>query len=113
MAKVTAAGYVASASPKDVQEVVTKWKYATVNLADNTTTVFGSPCRIGKIWVTVVMSAHICVIKDGSVALLGLPASSAVNATFTQLENTVTLTSLVVDPDDSNTGTIIIQYSPL
>ena len=92
---------------KDTQ----RWKYAVVDLATNSTTIRTGRTVLGKIWVNTVMSAQACPIKDGTTTLISLDASSAVNTAFTVQEVTVCETSLIVDPDDSATGAIVVQYS--
>lgn len=113
MAKVSGTSYIASATPADKTEVVRKWKYLSVDLSTNSTTVWPGPCRIGKIYVDTVLSAHACPIKDGTTTIGSLVASLAVGSQINVFEDTVCDTSLVIDPDDSGTGVILVQYAPL
>jgi hypothetical protein len=113
LAKVTGAGYFTGAAPSDDTEVFVKWKTARVDVADNSTTVYAGPCRIGKIYVDTVLSAHACPIKDNTTTIGSLVASLAAGSTVTAFEGTVCDSSLVIDPNDAATGMLVIQYAPL
>lgn len=89
------------------------WNYTIVDLSVDSTTISAVPAILGNIWVNVVMSAHVCPILDGSTTVLSLPASSAVGATFTYAKGTRFTTSLIVDPDNAATGTIVVQWRVL
>lgn len=89
------------------------WEYTVVDLSDNSTTVASVPSIIGNVWVTVVLSAHVCPIKDNTTVIANLAASAAVGDALTAQFGTRTTTSLIVDPDDSATGTIIVQHRPV
>jgi hypothetical protein len=86
------------------------WNYTVVDVATNSTTIRTGKTIIGNIWVNTQLSAHACPIKDGATTLISLAASAAVNATLTAQAGTVFKTSLVVDPDDSATGSIVVQW---
>lgn len=91
---------------------MTEWKYASVDLSANSTTVESVPCLVKGWHVTTALSAHVCLIKDDTTAVLAVPASAAVGDTF-DCEGIRFETSLVVDPDDSGTGTITVVYKIL
>lgn len=93
-----------SSSPWDVQ-------YAVVDLSTDLTTVYNGPCIVVGAQVQVALSAHACPIKDGGTTVFSIPASAAAAATYDYM-NANFLTSLVVDPDNSGTGTIAIMYVP-
>ena len=86
------------------------WNYTVVDLADNSTTIRTGKTILGNIWVNTQLSAHACPIKDGTVTLISLAASAAVNATLTAQAGTLCRTSLIVDPDDAATGSIVVQW---
>lgn len=86
------------------------WLYQVVDVADNSTTVYGDRCRVRKAWVNTVLSAHALPIKDGSTTVRSFAASAAVNAEIDLGDCTVD--SLVVDPNDSATGQIVVVYKP-
>jgi hypothetical protein len=93
------------------------WNYTLVDLVDNSTVVSATPAIIGTIWVNTVLSAQACPIKNGAVTVYSLPASAPVTTTeatsFKFLRGTRFDTSLIVDPDDAATGTIVVQWRPL
>lgn len=94
-----------------------EWTYTPVSLVDNTTVISAAPAIIGNIWVTAALSAAACPIKDGANTVFSLPASAPATTTeataFTFLRGTRCETSLVIDPDDAATGTIVVQWRPL
>lgn len=80
---------------------------------DGPTTLYDGPCVLFGIYVNVAISAHTTVIKDGTTAVLSLPASAAVGAMYT-FPGIRFETSLVVDPDDgTTTGSLTFAYRPL
>lgn len=86
--------------------------YASVDLSDNSTTVYASPCRLWGVKVIADTSAHTVDIKDGSNTLMTIPASQS--SLVTQDFHGVRCeTNLVVDPDDSATGTLLVIYEPI
>lgn len=81
--------------------------------ADGPTTIYSGPCLLYGIQVTAALSAHITVIKDGTTAVLVVPASAA-NGTVYQYPGVRFETSLIVDPDDATTtGNLTLFYKPL
>ena len=86
------------------------WNYTVVDLSDNSTTVSAAPTIIGNVWVNTALSAHACPIKDDTVTVRSLDASSAVNTEFLGMKGTRFETSLIVDPDDAATGLIVVQW---
>lgn len=93
--------------------VPNEWFYASVDLANDATTITHVPCLIGGWDVTTVLSANACPIMDAAVTVLAIPASSAVGA-FRELRRPIrTGTNLIVDPDNAATGVVTISYRPL
>jgi hypothetical protein len=86
--------------------------YAVVNVADNSTTVYASPCIYYGSIVTTVLSAHALPIQDGTTVIDSYAASAAVG-TAHLLTHGVRCASLVVDPDDAATGRITVFYRPI
>jgi hypothetical protein len=86
-----------------------EWKYAVVDLATNSTTVESVACLVNAVYINTATSAHACIIKDDTAATYTIPASAAAGNRYgfgpTRFE-----TSLVVDPDDSATGSITVEY---
>jgi len=89
-----------------------EWKYAVVDLSANSTTVSDVPCIVKGFYVNTTMSAHECLIKDDTTTVIRIPASTAAAAAsdFDQLRFE---TSLVVDPDDSATGELLIMFDQM
>ena len=86
------------------------WKWARVDLADNSTIVYSGNCRLGKIYVDTVMSAHACPILDGASSFASILASSAAGFVIDAFEGSRFTTSLIIDPDDAATGILLVQY---
>lgn len=89
------------------------WYCASVDLANNSTTVSATPCLVKGWEVTSVMSAHVCLIKDNTTPIMAIPASSVAGTGVDYLGARWFQTSLVVDPDDVATGTITVYYRPI
>lgn len=92
---------------------VNEWFYASVDLANDVTTITSVPCLIAGWNVTTVMSANACPITDATTPVLSIPASSAVGASLDLTDPIRTSTSLIVDPDNAATGVVSIIYRPL
>ena len=89
--------------------MATEWKYAVVDLADNSTTIESVACLVNGVYINTATSAHACLIKDDTSMVYTIPASATAANRYgfgpTRFE-----TSLVVDPDDSATGSITVEY---
>jgi hypothetical protein len=97
----------------NTKAVPNEWFYASVDLANDVTTITAVPCLIGAWEVTTALSAQPCPITDATVPVLAIPASSAVGA-FRELRRPIrTSNSLIVDPDNAATGVITLAYRPL
>jgi len=82
-------------------------------LTTNSITIYDGPCILAGIYVNTAISAHVTVIKDGTTAVLSLPASAAVGSMYT-FPGIKFDTSLVCDPDDATTtGDLTFVYRPL
>lgn len=92
-----------------------EWKYASVDLSNNSTTIESVPCLVKGATVTTGNSAHACPIVDGATPVFSLPASQAVGYSLNPCgEDGVRFeTSLIVDPDDSATGVVTVFYKIL
>jgi hypothetical protein len=86
-----------------------EWQYTVVDVADNSTTVYSGPCIVKAMWVQTVLSAHVCPILDGAVPINSFAASAAVG-TEIDFHGVKFVTSLIVDPNDSGTGKIIVVW---
>jgi hypothetical protein len=84
--------------------------YAVVNVATNSTTVIESRAKLHAIYVDTVLSNHACPIKDGTTTVFSIVAQAAAG-TYLELYG-IEMSSIVVDPDDSATGGIVVIYDP-
>ena len=91
------------------QRVTEDWKYIVVDLSVNQTIIYSGECRIGKIYVNTVLSAHAVQISDGTTSVFNLIASLAAGS-IVDMSGTRFATSLIIDPDASSTGSITVQY---
>jgi len=81
-----------------------------VDVADNSTTISTQgPIELLGVYINTVLSAHAVEIKDGTTTKLTLPASAAAG-TFYDFFGGKFLTSLIVDPNDSGTGSITVFW---
>jgi len=89
------------------------WNLDVVDLSVDSTTIGGGvPVRLGAIYVNTVLSAHECLVKDGTTTKFRLPASSAAGREFPLCKGRFE-TSLVIDPNDAATGEIVVLWRPL
>ena len=86
--------------------------YAVVSLVDNTTTVYTGPCMLYGIYVNTILSAQACPVTDGATTVVSLAASAAVGTSILY-PGIKFNTSLIVDPDDAATGSIVVAYRPV
>lgn len=90
-------------------DVPNEWFYASVDLANDVTTITTAPCLLGGYEVTTALSANACPITDAGTSVLSIPASSAVGA-FRELLHPIRTSNLIVDPDNAGTGVVTILY---
>jgi hypothetical protein len=64
------------------------------------------------IYVNTVLSAHVCPIADGTTTVVSLVASAAAGTSILYPGIRFN-TSLIVDPDNSATGSITVAYRPV
>jgi len=90
----------------------TECKYAVVNVADNTTTVYDGPALLFGVYVNTALSANALPIQDDATTVVTIAASAAVgtNITFPGIRFE---TKLIVNPDDAATGSITVAYRPI
>lgn len=88
--------------------------YAKIDLStDASTTVSANPALLFGVYVSTVLSAHTVDIEDGSTGVITLPASLAAGTNLHWPNGIRFETSLIVNPNDSSTGVIIVLYRPL
>jgi hypothetical protein len=88
------------------------WTPRVIDLEDDISSVSSKAVIVKGIYVNTVMSAHPCLIKNGTETLLIIPATSAAGTVidFAGEKGVLFDTNLIVDPDDSATGNITIFY---
>ena len=84
-------------------------EYSIVDVSDNSTTVYTGPCMLYGVYVNTALSAHACPIVDGSTTVVTIPASASVGD-YIPFPGIRFDTSLIVDPNDSGTGSITVTY---
>lgn len=89
-----------------------EYLYAVVDVADDSTTVYNGPAVLAGVYVNTGLSAHALPIADGSTTVVTIPASASAGAMYT-FPGIKFATSLVVDPNDSATGSVTVVYRPL
>lgn len=89
-----------------------EWLYAVVDVGDNSTTVYNGPAILHGVYVNTGLSAHAVPIADGSTTVVTIPASATAGSIYHPFDIKFS-TSLVVDPNDSGTGSITVAYRPL
>ena len=92
-----------------------EWNYTVVDLTADTTTVSANPAMIGNMWINTALSAHTCLIQDGSTTVFTIPASAPATTTeataFQFLRGTRFETSIIVNPDNSmSQGSLVVQW---
>jgi len=88
------------------------WTPAVVDLSTDITTVSTVAAIVRGYYVNTVLSAHACNINNGSTTVFIIPASTAAGTLveFTAQDGVIFDTSLIIDPDNSATGSITILY---
>ena len=94
---------------KRAQLVQEQCEYSVVDLSDNTTTIYTGPCILLGTHVNTVLSAHIVLITDGATTVASMPASTAAG-TDNDYHGLRCETSLIVNPDDSSTGSLLVMW---
>jgi hypothetical protein len=84
-------------------------EYSVVDVSDNSTTVYTGQALLYGVYVNTVLSAHALPIKDGTTTVVTLPASMTVGE-YIVLPGVRFDTSLIVDPDDSATGSVTVVF---
>lgn len=87
-------------------------KYAVVDVADNSTTVYNGPAILFGVYVNTALSAHALPITDAATTVVTIPASAAAGAMYT-FPGIRFETTLIVDPNDAASGSITVAYRPL
>jgi hypothetical protein len=83
-----------------------------VNVADDSTTVSSTPALLYGVFVNTALSAHACLIANASTTQITLAASLAAGTNYWWDRGVPFDTSLIVDPDNSGTGSITLVWAP-
>lgn len=86
-----------------------EFSYSVVDVGDNSTTVCAGQAILRGIYVNTALSAHALPILDGSTTIFTVPAST-IAGTWIPFGDVHFTTSIVVNPDDSATGSITVVY---
>lgn len=80
--------------------------------SNNIGTISTGPAALHGIYINTTLSAHTVLIKNRTTAIFTIPAS-ATAGNYYAFDETEFTTNLIVDPDDSSTGSITVIYEPL
>ena len=90
-----------------------EWKKKTVDTSADVTTIINVPALVKGVYINTALSAHTVVIKDGTTGDdLTIPANAAAG-NYYDWEATRFEESLIVDPNDSSTGSLTVFYTDL
>jgi hypothetical protein len=88
-----------------------EFKYAVVDLTDNSTAVSTRRSMVRGVYVNTTVSAA-TIVKNGTTSVFTLPASTFPGQ-FIAFGDVVFDGGIVIDPDDSATGSITVVYKPV
>ncbi len=92
---------------------VDEWNYSVQDVSTNgPTTILSVPALVQAVYINTALNAYEVVLKDGATSVYTIPAGAAAGNKYgfgpTRFE-----TSLVIDPNDSATGSVTIEYKDL
>lgn len=85
-------------------------KPTTVDLDTDSTTVNTGVCYLYGVYVNTVVSEHNVPIKDGTTTIVTIPQDAAAGTHYS-FPGIKFRTSLVVDPDNAASGSIVVAWS--
>ena len=85
---------------------------AVIDLSTNLQTAYPDHAVVHGVFINTATSNHVCLIKDGTTVAYRIPAN-ATAGNYYAMHDVRFGTNIVVDPDDSATGEIVIEYQPL
>ncbi len=106
------AGSSSSASTDASRLTHSECLYSVVNVATDSTTISTAPAILYGVYVNTALSAHALPIVDSATTVVTIPASAAAGSIYT-FPGIRFETSLIVDPDNSATGSITVAYRPI
>ncbi len=84
-------------------------EYTVVDLSVDTTTVYTGPCLLLGMHVNTILSANIVLITDAATTVVSLPVSLAAGTNLS-FHGVRFKTSLIVNPDDASTGSLLVMW---
>lgn len=94
---------------RNVLDTAFEFDYSVVDVSTDSTTVHLGSALIRGIYVNIQLSAHDLPIKDGATTVFTVPALTFAG-TWIPFGDAHFTTSIVVDPDNSATGSITVIY---
>lgn len=92
--------------------VIAEPKYGVFDVSNNIGTISSKAAVVHGVYINTTISAHTILIKNGSTSVFTIPAS-ATAGNYYNFDMVEFSTNLVVDPDDSATGSIVVIYEDL
>ena len=87
-----------------------EWKYSRVDTSDNLTTIESVACLVKGVYINSTLSNHVVEIMDDTSKVFTIPAGATAGNAY-DFDTTRFEDKLIVDPDDSSTGSITIMYN--
>jgi hypothetical protein len=94
---------------RNVLDTAFEFDYSVVDVAVDSTTVHNGLCLLRGVYVSTALSAHDLPIKDGADTIFTIPGGTF-SGTWIPFGDVQFTTSLIVDPNDSATGSITVIY---
>ena len=86
-------------------------KHKTIDISADITSVSDGAVMYYGVTINTVLSAHVCLIQEGTTVAFRIPASAPAGNYYDHGgEEGVEITNLIVNPDDSATGEIVVHY---
>jgi hypothetical protein len=90
-----------------------EWKHKVVDTSTNITTIINVPALLRGVYINTALSAHTVSMDDGTTTDVMVIPASATAGNYYDVEGLRFETSLIVNPDDSSTGKIMVEYREL
>jgi len=91
---------------------MSNWSAGVVDISNDITTLSSVSVIVRGYYVNTTLSAHACNINDGANTIFIVPASITAGTLveFAAEDGVIFKTNLIVDPDDSGSGSITVLY---
>ena len=87
-------------------------KYGVFDVSNNIATISSKASILHGVYINTTLSAHTIIIKNATTSVFTIPAS-ATAGNYYNFNETEFSTNLIIDPDDSATGSITVIYDDL